>query len=121
MSEIESINKENLLANIKWNEQGLIPAIVQDCENNMVLMLGYMNPASLQITFEKGLVTFWSRSRQKLWTKGETSGNHLQVEEILIDCDRDTLLIKAYPIGPTCHTGKTSCFSWSLTTDLTAD
>ncbi len=89
---------------------GLVPAIVQDAVTRRVLMLGYMNEEALHITKERGLVTFWSRSRQKLWTKGETSGNYLQVREILEDCDGDTLLIKAIPTGPVCHTGADTCF-----------
>lgn len=89
---------------------GLIPAIVQDANTGKVLMLGYMSEASLRKTMDSGLVTFYSRSRQKLWTKGETSGNFLHVKEILPDCDGDTLLIKATPDGPVCHTGKDTCF-----------
>ncbi|MBN2357230.1 phosphoribosyl-AMP cyclohydrolase [candidate division KSB1 bacterium] len=102
---------------IRFDEKGLIPAIVQDAQNGMVLMLGYMNSNSLQKTVESGYVTFWSRSRQKLWTKGETSGNYLRLVSIIADCDRDALLIKANPKGPTCHTGRQSCFSWTLTTE----
>ena len=83
---------------------GLIPAIVQDAVTRKVLMLGYMNEEALKLTRDKNLVTFYSRSRQALWTKGETSGNYLQVREILEDCDHDTLLIKAIPNGPVCHT-----------------
>ncbi|HAP56504.1 MAG TPA: bifunctional phosphoribosyl-AMP cyclohydrolase/phosphoribosyl-ATP diphosphatase, partial [Sphaerochaeta sp.] len=83
---------------------GLIPAIVQDAVTRKVLMLGYMNEEALKLTHDKGLVTFYSRSRQALWTKGETSGNYLQVREVLEDCDHDTLLIKAIPTGPVCHT-----------------
>ncbi len=90
---------------------GLIPAIVQDAVTRRVLMLGYMNEESLKLTRDRGLVTFWSRSRQKLWTKGETSGNYLKVREIIEDCDHDTLLIKALPSGPVCHTGSDTCFS----------
>jgi len=90
---------------------GLIPAIVQDAQTQKVLMLGYMNEASLKVTQERGLVTFWSRSRQQLWTKGETSGNYLKVREIIPDCDADTLLVKAIPTGPVCHTGADTCFS----------
>jgi phosphoribosyl-ATP pyrophosphohydrolase/phosphoribosyl-AMP cyclohydrolase len=89
---------------------GLIPAIVQDAVTRRVLMLGYMNEESLKLTRDRGLVTFWSRSRQKLWTKGETSGNYLTVREIIEDCDHDTLLIKALPSGPVCHTGSDTCF-----------
>ncbi len=89
---------------------GLIPAIVQDANTGKVLMLGYMNEQALRKTRETGLVSFFSRSRHKLWTKGETSGNFLHVKEILPDCDGDTLLIKATPDGPVCHTGKDTCF-----------
>ena len=89
---------------------GLIPAIVQDATTNKVLMLGYMNDEALQRTQREGRVTFWSRSKERLWTKGETSGNFLEVESISIDCDKDTLLIKARPIGPVCHTGADTCF-----------
>ncbi len=90
---------------------GLIPAIVQDSVTRKVLMLGYMNEESLKLTRDRGLVTFWSRSRQKLWTKGESSGNYLTVREIIEDCDHDTLLIKAVPTGPVCHTGSDTCFN----------
>ena len=89
---------------------GLIPAIIQDANTGVVLMLGFMNEESLKVTEEKQLVTFWSRSRNTLWTKGETSGNFLKVKEIRSDCDNDTLLIKAIPTGPVCHTGKDTCF-----------
>lgn len=89
---------------------GLIPAIVQDALSNKVLMLGYMNQEALQKTQKEGRVTFWSRSKERLWTKGETSGNFLEVENMRIDCDKDTLLIKARPIGPVCHTGADTCF-----------
>ena len=90
---------------------GLIPVIIQDDKTNKVLMLGYMNEESLKRTKEIGKVTFFSRTRQKLWTKGETSGNYLFVKSISQDCDNDTLLIKVNPAGPTCHTGKDTCFS----------
>ena len=89
---------------------GMIPAIVQDAVSNKVLMLGYMNGEALQKTQQEGRVTFWSRSKERLWTKGETSGNFLEVVNISIDCDKDTLLIKARPIGPVCHTGADTCF-----------
>jgi phosphoribosyl-ATP pyrophosphohydrolase/phosphoribosyl-AMP cyclohydrolase len=88
----------------------LAPAIVQDARTQKVLMLGYMNGESFEKTKETGRVTFFSRSRQKLWTKGETSGNFLAVEEILIDCDNDAILIKAIPAGAICHTGADTCF-----------
>ena len=96
--------------NIKWDENGLVPAVVQDSATAQVLMLGYMNAESFAKTLETDLVTFYSRSRSQLWTKGETSGNTLSVVKIDLDCDRDTLLIQAKPAGPTCHTGETSCF-----------
>jgi phosphoribosyl-AMP cyclohydrolase / phosphoribosyl-ATP pyrophosphohydrolase len=90
---------------------GLVPAIVQDAATGKVLMLGFMNVASLDKTNELGKVTFFSRSKQRLWTKGEESGNFLLVKEILVDCDNDTLLIKASPAGPVCHTGADTCFA----------
>lgn len=89
---------------------GLVPAIIQDATTKTVLMLGFMNEEALQKTQETGLVTFFSRSRQCLWTKGETSGNYLHVVDIKCDCDNDTLLIKANPDGPTCHTGSDTCW-----------
>ncbi len=92
----------------KGNE--LIPAIIQDADNFQVLMLGYMNKEALQKTLDEKRVTFFSRSKQRLWTKGETSGNYLDVVDLQQDCDNDTLLILAKPHGPTCHTGEQSCF-----------
>lgn len=89
---------------------GLIPAIVQDAENGDVLMMAYMNEESLQKTLETGLATYWSRSRQSLWCKGETSGHYQHVQEIYIDCDEDTLLLKVKQTGATCHTGNRTCF-----------
>lgn len=89
---------------------GLAPAIVQDCSTGKVLMLGYMNAESFEKTRAENRVTFFSRSRQKLWTKGETSGNFLFVKEVLLDCDRDAILIKAVPAGAICHTGADTCF-----------
>lgn len=89
---------------------GLVPAIIQDAKTKTVLMLGYMNEEALRKTEETGLVTFYSRSRQSLWTKGETSGNHLRMVSIKSDCDNDTLLIQANPDGPTCHTGTDTCW-----------
>ena len=89
---------------------GLVPAIVQDADTLQVLMLGYMNADAFVKTQETGLVTFYSRSRKTLWTKGETSGNNLALVDMMIDCDQDTVLVKARPVGPTCHTGTVSCF-----------
>ncbi|WP_294070069.1 bifunctional phosphoribosyl-AMP cyclohydrolase/phosphoribosyl-ATP diphosphatase HisIE [Proteiniphilum sp. UBA1028] len=90
--------------------EGLVPVVIQHASTLQVLMLGYMNEEALEKTRAEGKVTFYSRSKQRLWTKGETSGNFLTVEEIRVDCDHDTLLIKVHPQGPTCHTGSTSCF-----------
>ncbi len=90
---------------------GLVPAIVQDFDTQKVLMLGFMNEEAVNKTMSEGKVTFYSRSKQRLWTKGEESGNHLMVKEVLSDCDNDTILIKAHPLGPTCHTGADTCWS----------
>ncbi len=90
---------------------GLIPCIVQDSLTDKVLMLGYMNAEALAKTLKENIVTFFSRSKKRLWTKGETSGNFLHLEEIKIDCDNDTLLLKVKPDGPTCHTGADTCFN----------
>src|SRR5437870_11464166 len=89
---------------------GLIPAIVQDAETSAVLMLGFMNPEAVRITRETRRVTFFSRSRQALWTKGESSGNYLEFSSMTADCDQDTLLVKAKATGPVCHTGAATCF-----------
>ena len=96
---------------LNWEKgDGLLPAIVQDASTEQVLMLGYMNAESLTKTQETGLVTFYSRSRETLWTKGETSGNTLKLVSLEADCDQDTILVRAVPTGPTCHEGTTSCF-----------
>ncbi|WP_138994862.1 bifunctional phosphoribosyl-AMP cyclohydrolase/phosphoribosyl-ATP diphosphatase HisIE [Larkinella sp. C7] len=92
------------------NTDGLIPAVIQDAETGKVLMLGYMNAEAYEKTVQENIVTFFSRSKQRLWTKGETSSNFLHVKEMLVDCDGDTLLIKVHPAGPTCHTGADTCF-----------
>ena len=96
---------------------GLIPAIVQDVQTRKVLMLGYMNAAALAATESSGKVTFFSRSKNRLWTKGEESGNFLMLEAVAIDCDLDTLLVYAKPMGPTCHTGTDSCWGEENTAD----
>ena len=99
---------------------GLVPAIIQDSSTKLVLMVGFMNEEALQITIDSKKVTFFSRTREELWTKGETSGNYLLVEDMQLDCDQDTLLIQARPTGPTCHTGKDTCFGEvkNVSTDL---
>ena len=93
------------------SNDGLVPVVIQNYLNNQVLMLGYMNEEAFTKTEELGKVTFYSRSKNRLWTKGEESGNFLEVKSIAIDCDNDTILIKAKPKGPTCHTGSTTCFN----------
>ena len=95
---------------LKFDANGLIVAVVQHAETGQVLMVGYMNQESLAITMRDRKACFWSRSRRKLWLKGETSGNFLRVQEIRADCDADALVLKCYPDGPTCHTNETSCF-----------
>lgn len=97
---------------------GLIPAIIQDFNTNKVLMLGYMNPESLAVTEKIGKVTFFSRSKNRLWTKGEESSNFLHVVSITPDCDNDTLLIKVHPAGPVCHTGADTCWNEANKTDI---
>jgi phosphoribosyl-AMP cyclohydrolase len=99
---------------LRWDSQGLIPAIVQDSTTQQVLMMAFMNRESLERTLAIGETVFWSRSRRELWHKGETSGNVQKVVEIRIDCDEDTLLILVEPAGPACHTGEVSCFFRTL-------
>ena len=98
------------ITELKFDAAGLIPAIVQDADTRVVLMQGYMNRESLVETERSGKVCFFSRSRQRLWTKGEESGHFLRVKEVLVDCDRDSLLVKVNPVGPTCHTGQDTCW-----------
>ncbi len=95
---------------LKFDEKGLIPAIVVDAITKQVLTLAYMNRESLQISMEKGLTCFWSRSRNELWLKGETSGNYQHIVSITADCDKDSLVVMVEPDGPACHTGSVSCF-----------
>jgi phosphoribosyl-AMP cyclohydrolase len=101
---------------LKYDANGLVPAIIQDAENNEVLMMAYMNKTSFEKTAETGYTYFWSRSRQKYWKKGETSGHVQEVKAILYDCDKDTVLIKVIQHGPgACHTGHRSCFFTDIT------
>lgn len=95
---------------ITFDKDGLIPAVVQDADSNRVLMLGFMDRQALAHTYESGHVTFWSRSRQELWEKGATSGNYLNLVAIFYNCEENSLLVKANPQGPTCHTGNVSCY-----------
>ena len=99
-----------MASNLKFDEKGLIPAIVQDAETGDVLMVAYMNEEALRRTLTSGEVWFYSRSRQELWHKGETSGNRIMVRSVWRDCDGDTILVAAHPTGPVCHTGNETCF-----------
>ncbi len=100
-----------MLSEIKYDDKGLVPAIVQDADTGEILMLAYMNETSLKKSVETGYTYFWSRSRQKYWKKGESSGHVQEIKEILVDCDADTILVKAIQHGPgACHTGFRSCF-----------
>jgi len=99
------------IKDLTFDEKGLVPAVVQEADTGEVLMIGFMNADALRITYEKGLVTFWSRTRGELWTKGETSGNRLRLERILYNCEESTLLVKARLEGDAvCHTGNRTCF-----------
>lgn len=100
---------------VQFDERGLVPAIVQDWRDGAILMLGYMNRESLDLTLQTGYVHFWSRSRRQLWKKGETSGHYLLCKRVFLDCDGDVLLVKAEPTGPTCHTGARTCFFAEVT------
>lgn len=104
----------NMIKKVNFNEQGLIPTVIQDDLSEQVLMVAWSNEESLRLTIETGQVHFWSRSRQALWRKGATSGNLMLVESIHIDCDKDTLLIRVKPTGPVCHTGEVTCFFRTL-------
>jgi phosphoribosyl-ATP pyrophosphohydrolase/phosphoribosyl-AMP cyclohydrolase len=104
-----------------FQEQGLLPAIVQDWRDGSVLMIGFMNQEALERTVKSRHVHFWSRSRRALWEKGETSGHYLLLKDLFIDCDQDAVLVKAEPIGPTCHTGEPSCFFTRIREDGTLD
>ena len=98
------------IKDVNFDDNGLAPCVVQNHETGKVLMLGYMNLESLKLTLSSRRVTFYSRSRQQLWEKGESSGNTLEVVQVYLDCDGDAILAKVKPIGPTCHTGAESCF-----------
>ena len=109
------------LSHLKFDRQGLIPAVIQDWRDGSLLMLAYMNPESIQLTLEKKSVHFWSRWRNRIWEKGETSGNKLILKDVFVDCDGDTLLVKAEPLGPTCHTNEKTCFFMRLHEDGSVD
>jgi phosphoribosyl-ATP pyrophosphohydrolase/phosphoribosyl-AMP cyclohydrolase len=117
---IASLSTEQINT-LDWTKSdGLIPAIVQDASDGRVLMLGYMNRDALSLTLELRRVTFFSRTKNRLWTKGETSSHFLDLVSVSVDCDRDTLLIMAHPNGPTCHTGTDSCFGDEVKSDASA-
>jgi phosphoribosyl-AMP cyclohydrolase len=99
-----------LASRLSWNDAGLVAAIVQDVESDAVLMLGWMNAEALARTLEEGRVTFWSRSRQELWRKGDTSGHAQYVRSVAVDCDGDALLVRVHQVGAACHTGERTCF-----------
>jgi phosphoribosyl-AMP cyclohydrolase len=106
---------ESLLSEIRWDEKGLLPAIVQDSGTGEVLMFAWMNRESLGLTLDQRVTWFWSRSRKELWNKGATSGNFQHVDEVLVDCDADVLVVRVRADGPACHTGERTCFYRSLT------
>lgn len=109
------------LSHLKFDQQGLIPAVIQDWRDGSILMLAYMNEEAVRKTLEKKSVHFWSRWRNRLWEKGETSGNKLLLKDIFVDCDGDTILVKAEPLGPTCHTNEKTCFFMRLKDDGTVN
>lgn len=110
--------ENNRIECLNFDEKGLIPAIIQDFETGKVLMFAFMNEESVKMTYETGFTHFWSRSRQKLWKKGETSGHVQKVEEIRIDCDKDAVLIKVTQTGGACHTGYESCFYKTIESEI---
>ena len=121
MAEVAEQAGNNLASTLKFNADGLIPAVIQDAENGEVLMVGWMNAAAVERTLETGKVTYWSRSRQKYWVKGESSGHFQHVVELRTDCDKDTLLVRVRQEGVACHDGYRSCFYRTVapTGDLT--
>ena len=108
---------QDLPQGLKFDSNGLIPVVVQDAQNSQVLMVAYMNLAAVERTVQSGRATYWSRSRQQYWVKGETSGNTQLVREIYVDCDQDCLLIKVEQVGAACHEGYRSCFFRKVSTD----
>jgi phosphoribosyl-AMP cyclohydrolase len=104
------VDAKALVAALRFDENGLVPAVVQDSETHQVLMLGFMNADAVHRTLEENRVCFWSRSRQKFWIKGETSGMTLTVKAVAVNCEMNSLLVTAVPAGPTCHTGHNSCY-----------
>jgi phosphoribosyl-AMP cyclohydrolase len=108
---------EEFIDSLKFDENGLLPGVVQDIDNGQVLMVAYMNKESVKLTLETGRASFWSRSRQKFWIKGETSGNTQDVQEMYIDCDKDCIVMKVKAKGAACHEGYRSCFFRKVSSD----
>lgn len=117
-TDTQMLDSAEFLDSVKFDAQGLVTAVVQDANSLEVLMVAWMNREALEQTTELGQAVFWSRSRQEIWHKGATSGNFMDVEEILVDCDGDTLVLLAKPHGPACHTGARTCFFRRLESDL---
>ncbi|MYA03734.1 MAG: phosphoribosyl-AMP cyclohydrolase [Caldilineaceae bacterium SB0664_bin_22] len=117
-TDAQVLNSAEFLESVKFDAQGLVTAVVQDANSLEVLMVAWMNREALERTTELGQAVFWSRSRRELWHKGATSGHFIDVEEILVDCDGDTLVLLARPHGPACHTGARTCFFRRLESDL---
>ncbi len=117
-TDAQVLDSAEFLESVKFDAQGLVTAVVQDADSLEVLMVAWMNLEALEQTTELGQAVFWSRSRQEIWHKGATSGNFIDVEGILVDCDGDTLVLLAKPHGPACHTGARSCFFRRLESDL---
>lgn len=111
------MSRQEILADIQWNEVGLVPVIAQDAETGQVLMLAWMSPESLTMTIEEGVAVYWSRSRKALWKKGQSSGQIQKVLDIRLDCDKDALLLKVEQTGVACHTGRRNCFFEQLQGD----
>lgn len=112
-----AIELPTVLEQLQYNEQGLVPAISQDINTGKVLTLAWMNETALLATLNSGWMTYWSRSRNALWIKGETSGNKQHLKEMRIDCDGDAILCQVDPLGPSCHTGRERCFYWRVDTE----
>jgi phosphoribosyl-AMP cyclohydrolase len=117
-NDMQVLDSTEFLESVEFDAQGLVTALVQDANSLEVLMVAWMNREALDQTIELGQAVFWSRSRREIWHKGATSGNFIDVEEILVDCDGDTLILLAKPHGPACHTGARSCFFRRLESDL---
>ena len=118
---VEGLVEAATLDDVAFDARGLVAAIVQNIEDGEVRMVGYMNREALARTIDTGQVWFWSRSREQFWRKGETSGNTLETVEVLVDCDGDAVLVRARPVGPTCHTGARTCFYRRIAGDVAAD